>query len=62
MPDLPKYDGTKDPQEHIAAFELVMNLYGQSNAINAKLFITTLTGKAQEWFASLPGGCIETID
>ncbi|KAL0413601.1 UNVERIFIED_CONTAM: Retrovirus-related Pol polyprotein from transposon gypsy [Sesamum radiatum] len=22
MPDLPKYDGTKDPQEHIAAFEL----------------------------------------
>ncbi|KAL0400151.1 UNVERIFIED_CONTAM: hypothetical protein Sradi_2358400 [Sesamum radiatum] len=62
MPDLPKYDGTKDPQEHIAAFELVMNLYGQSSAINAKLFVTTLTGKAQEWFTSLPGGGIETFD
>ncbi|KAL0411712.1 UNVERIFIED_CONTAM: hypothetical protein Slati_3760900 [Sesamum latifolium] len=49
MPDLPKYDGTKDPQEHVAAFELVMNLYGQSSSINAKLFVTTLTGKAQEW-------------
>ncbi|KAL0312866.1 UNVERIFIED_CONTAM: hypothetical protein Sradi_5685900 [Sesamum radiatum] len=62
MPDLPKYDGTKDPQEHIAAFELVMNLYGQSSAINTKLFVTTLTGKAQEWFTSLRGGSIETFD
>ncbi|KAL0434821.1 UNVERIFIED_CONTAM: hypothetical protein Sradi_0190000 [Sesamum radiatum] len=59
---MPKYDGTKDPQEHIAAFELVMNLYGQSSAINAKLFVTTLTGKAQEWFTSLPSGGIDTFD
>ncbi|KAL0320511.1 UNVERIFIED_CONTAM: hypothetical protein Sradi_5312600, partial [Sesamum radiatum] len=62
MPDLPKYDGTKDPQEHVAAFELVMNLYSQSSAINAKLFVTTLTEKAQEWFTSLPSGGIETFD
>ncbi|KAL2235215.1 UNVERIFIED_CONTAM: Retrovirus-related Pol polyprotein from transposon [Sesamum indicum] len=48
MPDLPKYDGTKDPQEHLAAFDMVMNLYGQPNPIIAKLFATTLTGKAQE--------------
>ncbi|KAL0403667.1 UNVERIFIED_CONTAM: hypothetical protein Sradi_2007500 [Sesamum radiatum] len=39
-----------------------MNLYGQSSAINAKLFVTTLTGKAQEWFTSLPSGGIETFD
>ncbi|KAL0344709.1 UNVERIFIED_CONTAM: hypothetical protein Sradi_4302200 [Sesamum radiatum] len=62
MPDLPKYDGTKDPQEHVAAFELVMNLYGQSSAINAKLFVTNLTRKAQEWFTSLPSGNMETFD
>ncbi|KAL0400315.1 UNVERIFIED_CONTAM: hypothetical protein Sradi_2374800 [Sesamum radiatum] len=62
MPDLPKYDGSKDPQEHVAAFELVMNLYGQPNAINAKLFVTTLTGKAQEWFTSLPSGWIEMFE
>ncbi|KAL0373263.1 UNVERIFIED_CONTAM: hypothetical protein Sradi_3242000 [Sesamum radiatum] len=61
MPDLPKYDGTKD-QEHVAAFELVMNLYGQSNAINAKLFVTTLTGKTQEWFTSLPSGGIGNFE
>ncbi|KAL0453504.1 UNVERIFIED_CONTAM: hypothetical protein Slati_1328500 [Sesamum latifolium] len=62
IPNLPKYDGTKDPLEQVAAFELVMNLYGQSSAINAKLFVTTLTGKAQEWFTSLPNGGIETFE
>ncbi|XP_011100847.1 uncharacterized protein LOC105178959 [Sesamum indicum] len=48
VPDLQRYDGTKDPYEHIAAFEMVMNLYGQPGPIMAKLFATTLTGKAQE--------------
>ncbi|KAL2235586.1 UNVERIFIED_CONTAM: hypothetical protein Sindi_1290800 [Sesamum indicum] len=60
MPDLPKYNGTKDPQEHVAAFDLVMNLYGQSGPINAKLFVTTLTGKTQDLFTNLPPGSIES--
>ncbi|XP_011100179.1 uncharacterized protein LOC105178414 [Sesamum indicum] len=60
MPDLPKYDGTRDPQEHLAAFDMVMNLYGQSSSIIAKLFVTTLTGKAQEWFTNLLPGSIES--
>ncbi|KAL0329078.1 UNVERIFIED_CONTAM: hypothetical protein Sradi_4894500 [Sesamum radiatum] len=62
LPDLPKYDGTNDPQEHVSAFELVMNLYGQTDSINAKLFITTLTRKAQEWFTSLPSGTVESYN
>ncbi|KAL2236614.1 UNVERIFIED_CONTAM: Retrovirus-related Pol polyprotein from transposon [Sesamum indicum] len=62
MPDLPKYDGTRDPQEHIAAFDMVMNLYGQASSIVAKLFVTTLTGKAQEWFTNLPPGSIESYE
>ncbi|KAL2254676.1 UNVERIFIED_CONTAM: Retrovirus-related Pol polyprotein from transposon [Sesamum indicum] len=62
MPDLPKYDGTRDPQEHLAAFDMVMNLYGQSSSIIAKLFVTTLTGKAQEWFTNLPPGSIDTYE
>ncbi|KAL2249779.1 UNVERIFIED_CONTAM: hypothetical protein Sindi_2451600 [Sesamum indicum] len=60
MPDLPKYDGLKDPQEHVSAFDLVMNLYGQSDSIEAKLFVTTLTGKMQEWFTSLPARSIKS--
>ncbi|XP_020546939.1 uncharacterized protein LOC110011285 isoform X1 [Sesamum indicum] len=60
MPDLPKYDGTKDPQEHVANFDLVMNLYEQSGTINSKLFVTTFTGKAEEWFTSLSSNSIES--
>ncbi|XP_011101271.1 uncharacterized protein LOC105179364 [Sesamum indicum] len=44
----------------MAAFNLVMNLYGQSSSINVKMFVTTLTGKAQEWFTSLPPGSIKS--
>ncbi|KAL0402669.1 UNVERIFIED_CONTAM: hypothetical protein Slati_4296800 [Sesamum latifolium] len=62
MPDLPKCDGTKDPQEHVATFELVMNLYGQSGHMTAKLFVTTLAGKTQEWFTSLPSESIESFE
>ncbi|XP_011100588.1 uncharacterized protein LOC105178749 [Sesamum indicum] len=62
MPNLPKYDGAKDPMEHLTEFDLVMNLYGQSGPINVKLFVTTLTGKAQEWFTNLPHGSIESHD
>ncbi|KAL2245916.1 UNVERIFIED_CONTAM: hypothetical protein Sindi_2859800 [Sesamum indicum] len=62
LPDLPKYDGLKDPREHITTFEMVMNLYRQTDSINAKLFVTTLTGKAQEWFTSLPNGTIGSYE
>ena len=62
MPDLQRYDGTKDPHEHIAAFEMVMNLYGQLGPIMAKLFATTLLGKAQEWFTTLPRESIESYE
>ncbi|KAL2251369.1 UNVERIFIED_CONTAM: hypothetical protein Sindi_2259200 [Sesamum indicum] len=62
VPDLRRYDGMKDPQEHVAAFEMVINLYGQTAPIIAKLFATTLMGKAQEWFTNLPRGSIETYE
>ncbi|KAL2235762.1 UNVERIFIED_CONTAM: hypothetical protein Sindi_1308400 [Sesamum indicum] len=44
----------------LAAFDMVMNLYGQPGPIMAKLFATTLTGKAQEWFTNLPRGSIDS--
>ncbi|KAL2235725.1 UNVERIFIED_CONTAM: hypothetical protein Sindi_1304700 [Sesamum indicum] len=62
FPDLSKYDGNKDPREHVAAFGLVMNLYGQTDPIKAKLFVTTLNGKAQELFTSLGSGTIDSYE
>ncbi|KAL2252700.1 UNVERIFIED_CONTAM: hypothetical protein Sindi_0064700 [Sesamum indicum] len=62
VPDLQRYGGTKDPQEHVGTFEMVMNLYGQPGPIMAKLFATTLLGKAQEWFTNLPRGSIESYE
>ncbi|KAL2248277.1 UNVERIFIED_CONTAM: hypothetical protein Sindi_2680000 [Sesamum indicum] len=40
----------------------VENVGRQTDSINAKLFVTTLTGKAQEWFTSLPSGTIESYE
>ncbi|KAL2226623.1 UNVERIFIED_CONTAM: hypothetical protein Sindi_2021000 [Sesamum indicum] len=60
VPDLSRYDGTKDPYEHVAAFYMVMNLYRQPGPIMAKLFATMLTGKVQEWFTNLPQGSIDS--
>ncbi|XP_011069645.1 uncharacterized protein LOC105155468 [Sesamum indicum] len=39
-----------------------MNLYGQTDPIKAKLFVTTLKGKAQEWFTSLGSGTIDSYE
>ncbi|XP_011101731.1 uncharacterized protein LOC105179796 [Sesamum indicum] len=62
VPDLQRYDGMKDSQEHVPAFEMVINLYRQPGPIMAKLFATMLTGKAQEWFTNLPRGSIESYE
>ncbi|KAK6122123.1 hypothetical protein DH2020_044133 [Rehmannia glutinosa] len=62
LPDLPKYYRNKDPQEHLTAFDHVIQLYGQSDAMNARIFITTLKGKAQEWFTGFPMGTIVSYE
>ncbi|KAL4317074.1 hypothetical protein AHAS_Ahas15G0348700 [Arachis hypogaea] len=40
------YDGTKDPQEHLIAFEAKMNLEGAANAVRCRAFPVTLAGPA----------------
>ncbi|RYR26159.1 hypothetical protein Ahy_B02g060323 [Arachis hypogaea] len=37
-----KYDGTKDPQEHLTAFEARMNLDGAADAVRCRAFPVTL--------------------
>ncbi|XP_016173152.1 uncharacterized protein LOC107615616 [Arachis ipaensis] len=53
-----RYDGTKDPQEHITAFEARMNLEGVGEAVRYRAFPVTLAGPAIRWFNALPQGSI----
>ncbi|RYR53176.1 hypothetical protein Ahy_A06g028171 [Arachis hypogaea] len=53
-----KYDGTKDPQEHLTAFEARMNLEGASDVVRCRAFPVTLAGPAIKWFNALPNRSI----
>ncbi|RYR27224.1 hypothetical protein Ahy_B02g061571 isoform B [Arachis hypogaea] len=56
-----KYDGTKDPQEHLTAFEARMNLEGAANPVRCRAFPVTLAGPAIKWFNALPNGSITSF-
>ncbi|XP_057723511.1 uncharacterized protein LOC130939424 [Arachis stenosperma] len=56
-----RYDGTKDPQEHLTAFEARMNLEGVGDAARCQAFPVTLAGRAIRWFNVLPQGSIMTF-
>ncbi|XP_057739807.1 uncharacterized protein LOC130956869 [Arachis stenosperma] len=56
-----KYDGTKDPQEHLTTFEVRMNLEGVGDAVRCSAFPLTLVGPAIRWFNVLPQGYITTF-
>ncbi|XP_057740164.1 uncharacterized protein LOC130957311 [Arachis stenosperma] len=53
-----KYDGTKDPQEYLTAFEARMNLEGAADAVRCRAFPVTLVGPAIKWFNALSNGSI----
>ncbi|XP_016168549.1 uncharacterized protein LOC107611102 [Arachis ipaensis] len=48
-----RYDGTKDPQEHLAAFEARMNLEVVGDAVQCRAFPITMVGPAIWWFNAL---------
>ncbi|XP_015965681.1 uncharacterized protein LOC107489448 [Arachis duranensis] len=56
-----KYDRTKDPQEHLTAFEARMNLEGAADAVRCRAFPVTLAGPAIKWFNALPNGAIASF-
>ncbi|RYQ88415.1 hypothetical protein Ahy_B09g095620 [Arachis hypogaea] len=56
-----KYDGTKDPQEHLMAFEARMNLEGAADAVRCRAFPVTLAGPAIKWFNALPNESISSF-
>ncbi|XP_056692599.1 uncharacterized protein [Spinacia oleracea] len=53
-----KYNGTTDPKNHSTAFEQHMMLYSDSDAMWCKVFQTTLSGVAADWYKKLPARSI----
>jgi len=51
----------EDPEAHLTAFHTQMMLVGGSDAVKCKLFMSTLTGMAMDWFISLPNGHITSF-
>ncbi|XP_068503713.1 uncharacterized protein [Phaseolus vulgaris] len=55
------FTGVEDPEAHLTAFHTQMMLSRGSNAVYCKLFMSTLSGIALEWFVSLPDGHITSF-
>ncbi|XP_012851511.1 PREDICTED: uncharacterized protein LOC105971204 [Erythranthe guttata] len=58
---LPQFEGTTDPQEYIEKFHAMADLYGPTDAAMCKMFRTTLSKRAMNWFNALPTGSIDTF-
>ena len=55
------FTGMEDPEAYLTAFHTQMMLVGCSDAVRCKLFMSTLTGMAMDWFISLPEGHITSF-
>ncbi|XP_068504476.1 uncharacterized protein [Phaseolus vulgaris] len=55
------FTGMEDPEALLTAFHMQMVLVGGSDAMRCKLFMSTLTGMAMDWFISLPNGHITSF-
>ena len=55
------FTGMEDPEAHLTALHTQMMLVGDSDVVRCKLFMSTLTGMAVDWFISLPEGHITSF-
>ncbi|XP_068479118.1 uncharacterized protein [Phaseolus vulgaris] len=57
-----KYDGSTDPDEHVAIYTTQISLYTWNDAILCRVFPTTLKGAALSWFTRLPPLSVDCFD
>ena len=55
------FTGVEDPEAHLTAFHTQMMLVGGSDAVQCKLFMSTLEGTTMDWFISLPDGHVTSF-
>ena len=62
QPHLEHYEGSSDPEDHLAYFMNTLQLHNFSDPITCKLFASSLKGVARSWFSQLPTGSIKTFN
>ncbi|XP_077223355.1 uncharacterized protein LOC143856959 [Tasmannia lanceolata] len=62
MPQLPQYDGTTDPIDHLETYKSLMLLHGASDGFLCRAFTTTLTGAARDWYSGLQPESISSFE
>jgi len=61
MPTFEKYNGTTNPDNHMLVFTHQMMFHVVSDPIWCRVFSTSLTGEALEWFSKLPANSIDSF-
>ncbi|CAL1377364.1 unnamed protein product [Linum trigynum] len=59
---LPAYNGDTNPNDHLSAFTLKMQLINASDADLCKAFPITFGGRCRTWYTSLPEGIIDNFE
>ncbi|XP_070034949.1 uncharacterized protein [Nicotiana tomentosiformis] len=66
MPDIPKYDGTSDPQEHITTYTMTVKVNDlvqhEIEYVLLKTFGETLTKGALTWYSLFPEHSIDSFE
>ena len=55
------FTGTEDPEAHLTTFHTQMMLVGGSDAVECKLFMSTLAGTTMDWFINLLDGHVTSF-
>ena len=60
-PRFKQFDGIGNPRQHLAQYRAICCNVGGSDALLLRLFVSSLTGVAFEWYADLPNDSVKTF-
>ena len=60
-PSFKVFDGTGNPRQHLAHFRTSCCNVGSNDALLFRLFVSSLSGLAFDWYADLPNGSVRSF-
>ncbi|KAG8390677.1 hypothetical protein BUALT_Bualt01G0108500 [Buddleja alternifolia] len=61
-PNITEYDGSSDPTKHLWKFENCALLHQYTDGVKCRVFLTTLTRAAHQWFNQLAPNSIHSFE